>query len=583
MISNLWKTFTESPVGLWLQGTPYGQWVMIVGVLALMGTFVGGVSSWIGGGNRGLKEFFGVIRRGITDLLLVTPRRILALATLTARESIRRKALWVGAVFLILFMFAGWFIGDSSEAAPAKLYISFVMTTIRWMLLPVTVLLACWGLPADIKDRSLHTVVTKPVRRSEVVLGRILGYVFVVSLLLLVVSAVGYAWVLRVVPARSQRQLISRVPLYGGLGMLNDKGERTEIKDGHEVEFQGINVGDLLDYRRFISGGTKERAIWEFPGVNAADFPGEEDVRLEYTFEAFRSYKGDINTEIEFSVFLVNEKTKLRVPAGVFPVNEFSSEVVHDLVKTVDETDEDGKKTTKTIVKTENLISIPRTVGYTDGGVAKTADLFKDLVNQGVIRIEIACLDSQQYLGVHQSDLFLRLPDRSFAAGYWKSIFVTWLLLVLVVTIATTSSCILKGPVATLATSGLLVLGGFFKEDLIDRLGKYYFRTGEVVGGGSVEAFYRIVTGMNQSSPLDESLSKRVIEKLDAGVYAMLYLAQNIIPDLRYFDAGFYTSTGFDVPWATCILPSLVVTLGFFIPAYIIGYFGLQVRELEAK
>ncbi len=61
----------------------------------------------------------------------------------------------------MLFMFAGWFIGDTTDATPAKNYISFVMTTVRWMLLPVAVLLSCWGLPADIRDRSLHTVVTK--------------------------------------------------------------------------------------------------------------------------------------------------------------------------------------------------------------------------------------------------------------------------------------------------------------------------------------------------------------------------------------------------------------------------------------
>ena len=311
---------------------PLVRWVVVVCVLALIGSFVGAVSSWIGGGNRGLAGFFGVVRRGLSDLLFVSPRRVFALATLTARESVRRKALWVGAVFLVLFMFAGWFIGDTSDTTPAKPYISFVMTTIRWMLLPVAVLLACWGLPADIKDRSLHTVVTKPVRRSEVVLGRIGGYVFVVSLLLLVVGAVGYAWVRRVVPERSQRQLISRVPVYGFLRMLDEQGE----------QFEGVNVGDLLDMRRFIQGGTKERAVWQFRNLKASDFPGDQDVRLEYTFEAFRSYKGDIDTEIEFSVFLVNPKTNLRVPAGVLPVNEFSSEVVHDLA--------DGQ--------TENLISL---------------------------------------------------------------------------------------------------------------------------------------------------------------------------------------------------------------------------------
>lgn len=536
---------------------PVVQWLIVVCVLALIGGFVGSVSSWIGSGTRGLLSFCGVVGRGFGDLLLVTPRRIFAIATLTARESIRRKALWVGAVFLVLFMFASWFIGDTSETTPAKPYISFVMTTIRWMLLPVAVLLACWGLPADIRDRSLHTVVTKPVRRSEVVLGRIGGYVFVVTILLLVVSAVGYAWVRRVVPERSQRQLVSRVPVFGGLIMLNEQGE----------QFEGINVGDLLDVRRFIQGGTKERAVWEFRNLDAANFPADQDVRLEYAFEAFRSYKGDIDTEIEFSATLVNDTTKLRVPVGVHPVNEFSTEVVHDLAEG----------------QTENLISIPRTISYTEGETSKTADLFKDLVNGGVLRLEIACLDASQYLGVNPGDLFVRLPDRSFAVGYWKTIFTIWLLLVLIVTIGTTASCILKGPVATLATFGLLVLGSFLKDGLVKRLHDYFTPDGHVIGGGSVEALYRLVLQMNETSPLDDSLGRRVIETLDAGVYAMLFLAQYIIPDVRTFDAAVYSANGFDVPFATCLLPSILITLGFFIPAYVIGYFGLQVRELEAK
>ena len=98
-----------------------------------------------------------------------------------------------------------------------------------------------------------------------------------------------------------------------------------------------------------------------------------------------------------------------------------------------------------------------------------------------------------------------------------------------------------------------------------------------------MEAFYRLVTGLNESTPLDESITKTVIETLDSGVYAMLYLAQYVIPDISVFDASIYLANGFDVPLATCVLPSLLITLGFFIPAYIIGYFGLQIRELEAK
>ncbi|MFO1008369.1 MAG: hypothetical protein U0929_20585 [Planctomycetaceae bacterium] len=537
---------------------PAVQWALTMCVLAVIGIFVGGVSSLMGGGKRGLTEFFGVIGRAFSDLIFVSPKRIFALATLTTRESVRRKALWIGAVFLVLFMFAGWFIGDSDDTTPAKAYISFVITTIRWMLLPLAVLLSCWGLPADIKDRSLHTVVTKPVRRSEVVLGRIAGYTFVITAILLAVSVVGYAWILRVVPARSQRQLIARVPKFGGMRLLDQNGDL----------FTGVNVGDLLDLRRFIAGGTKEVAIWQFQGLKESDFPNGQDLRMEYAFEAFRSYKGDVATQIEFSVDLVNPKTNLRVRAGVQPVNEFSSEVAHDLKEN----------------QTENLILIPHEISYLDGETPKTANLFKDLVDNGTLNVEIKCLDAGQYLGVNVVDLFVRLPDRSFSVGYWKTIFVTWLMLVLIITIGTTSSCILKGPVATLATFGLLILGAFLKSGLNMRLATYYSDGGEVVGGGSVEAFYRLVTGMNESTPLDESITKTVIETLDAGVYAMLYLAQYVIPYITvFFESSTFLANGFDIPWYGNLLPSLLITLGFFVPAYIIGYFGLQIRELEAK
>lgn len=574
-ISKLLKAINENPTFVGIMMNPFGRWAVVLTVLALMACFVGLTGSWISDGKRGVKNFLGIVSRGLADLILVVPRRIFAIATLTARESVRRKALWVGAVFLVLFMFAGWFIGDTTEATPAKNYISFVMTTIRWMLLPVAVLLSCWGLPADIRDRSLHTVVTKPVRRSEVVLGRIGGYVAVVSALLLVVAAVGYLWILRIVPERSQRQLISRVPMYfSNFNLL--AGDGTDIDPQTGQRFEGRNVGDLRDYRRFIEGGTKERIVWQFQNVTPQALSAEQMLRLEYRFEAFRSYKGDVASEIEFSAVLLNPTTNQRVTLGTYPVNEFSSEVVHDLAVY----DENGQKKEE---KTENLIMIPTSIPYVDEqNNPKSADLFKDLVDKGSLTVEIGCLDASQYLGANPKDLFVRLPDRSFASTYWKAIFVLWLLMVLIVTIGTTASCFLKGPVSTLATFGLLILGSFLKVSLLKRLSDYYGK-GEVLGGGSIEAFYRIITGMNESTPLDNSLTKRMIEGMDAAVYGMLYIAQYMIPNISFFDSAQYAANGFDVSWNSCLLPSLLITVGFFIPAYIVGYFGLQVRELEAK
>ena len=136
----------------------------------------------------------------------MSPRRIGAIASLTAKESIRRQDILVGLVFVLLFMFAGWFLHGTDIDTPAKPYISFALTAIRWLIIPVALLLSCWGLPADIKVRSLHTVVTKPVRRSEVVLGRMLGYGAVMTIGVVIMGVVGYIWILRSVPSRRKRR-----------------------------------------------------------------------------------------------------------------------------------------------------------------------------------------------------------------------------------------------------------------------------------------------------------------------------------------------------------------------------------------
>src|SRR4029450_2123613 len=137
------------------------------------------------------------IAGGVQDLLGTSPRRCLALTQLTFREALRRKTLWVFAVFAVLFLFAGWFLSNVTPDADlqVKNYVSFVLKTISWLILPVALLLACWGLPEEIKARSLHTVGTKPVRRHEIVLGRILGYCAIGGLVLAGMAGVGFIWI----------------------------------------------------------------------------------------------------------------------------------------------------------------------------------------------------------------------------------------------------------------------------------------------------------------------------------------------------------------------------------------------------
>ena len=59
-----------------------------------------------------------------------------------------------------------------------------------------------------------------------------------------------------------------------------------------------------------------------------------------------------------------------------------------------------------------------------------------------------------------------------------------------------------------------------------------------------------------------------------------------VIPNFNYYDSTKYVANGFDVPWNTidaALLPGIATTVGYLIPCIVLGYFSLQVRELEAK
>ena len=130
------------------------------------------------------------------DLTHTSPRRVWALARLAIQESIRRRVVVVFAVFILILLFAGWFL-DPGSIDPARLYLGFVLTATSYLVLLLALFLSSLSLPTDIKNRTLHTVVTKPVRASEVVLGRIVGFTAVATLLLLVMGAISYVFVVR--------------------------------------------------------------------------------------------------------------------------------------------------------------------------------------------------------------------------------------------------------------------------------------------------------------------------------------------------------------------------------------------------
>lgn len=476
------------------------------------------------------------VRQGVIDFFSISARRIWAIALLTVKEAIRRKALLVFGVFAALMMFAGWFLdSDLSPDLQVKNAVSFALTTVSWLTVPVVLLLSCWGIPEDIRLRSMHTVVTKPVRRNEIVIGRILGFSVISALIISVMGVVGYIWILRQMP--SNASLICRVPVYGKLSFLDREGNPAD---------KGINTGDIWEFRSYIEGGTRSAALYDFP----IDAPVDR-IKVESRFEAFRTHKGRIGQSLLIRYVLVNPTKELRVPLESFEIAEFGLNE-RDIERQISFYDEDKKAN-------------------------RTVDLFDDLVDQKRLRIEVQCMDGQQYLGMSRPDMFIRLPDRSFAVGYLKAIMGTFLLAVFLVSIGVTSSTFVKGPVSTLLTFSVLIVGQGFREFMLKLI------TGEQKGGGPLESWYRLVKHMNDTSGLPENIGMDLMTGIDKVLLGGLWLMQHLIPDLTAYSMSPYVANGFDVPWDVAMTRCIAMTVGYLIPCLVVGYYSLTLRELEAK
>ncbi|MEX0867590.1 MAG: PDZ domain-containing protein, partial [Pirellulales bacterium] len=294
----------------WLFGGPdtsaaivmFGGVVLVVSLLAL---FIGWLSAvFRHGPGRGTALVVGSVSGGLNDLIRISPRRIYGLAWLAAREAFRRRIWVVLVIFALILMFAGWFLNPNTDS-PAQLYLSFVLTSTTFLVLLLALFLSVFSLPNDIKNKTIYTVATKPVRASEIVLGRVLGFSAVGTLFLLAMAAASYLFVatsLRhthelldedLIAVREQGEIVA----YTGL-TSNEKNHRHEVtidlRDfspgltageaaadgglridyvGYSAADAGIRVGDVLlevDGKSVESGAATESLLLGMAGSEVA-------------------------------------------------------------------------------------------------------------------------------------------------------------------------------------------------------------------------------------------------------------------------------------------------------------------------
>lgn len=170
----------------------------IVLAAAVLGVFFGYlVASFRHGPFEAFYVVSQVIGQAIPDFLYTSPRRVWAIARLAIKEAFRRKVILVTfGIFATTLLFGGWFMNASTEH-PERIYINFVLWGTQLLVLLMGMLISSFSLPEDIKNKTIYTVVTKPVRPTEIVIGRILGFGLLGTGLLALMALVSFFFVWR--------------------------------------------------------------------------------------------------------------------------------------------------------------------------------------------------------------------------------------------------------------------------------------------------------------------------------------------------------------------------------------------------
>lgn len=603
------------------------QGVVLIILAIVLGLLVAYV---ISSARYGPGEGFYAVARAVRDFLTVDlpgtrPARIFALGRLAFKEAIRRRVLFVIGLFVVILLLAGWFLNPESDD-PARLYISFVLTATNYLMLALALFISAFSLPQDIENRTIYTIVTKPVRATEIVLGRMLGFVAVGTVMLVPMGLASYIFVkrgldhshLEVVEAeeidgrivgktdyvrkhfhtfsiekgetqgltnfvRGHRhvvtrmddgsfsigdptgQLRARIPDYGEIQFYDRNGEPKEagidvgaerLNDGYGSagisRLIGVAKGNRKVEHGYVEGGTLGMAEFTFDNISEKRFPNE--IPIDLSIRAYRSFKGDIESGIRGSLTLKNPDTTAQTDPIEFTVEEYQ----------IDE------------------IALPLVRSGTDAmGETRDLNVFEDLVSEdGKLQILLKCEDSSQYLGVTKSGLYLRPAESSFGWNLTKAYISIWLQMTMVIAFGVMFSTFLSGPVAMVATA-VCVLLGFSAESIYDT--RHFIDSNIERGGGPIESLVRLVKQDAMTTQFDvEGVANTLIKSADAIIVYSMDAVATALPNLpRMVSTAEYAASGIDI-FSAVLARHCVATFGYCLLAFMISYFFLKSREIAA-
>jgi hypothetical protein len=516
------------------------------------------------------------------NLAFLRPRRIWAMARLSFKEAIRSRVLYAFSALLLVILFASWFVPYKPENQ-VRIYVEVLFWAMPILLLAAAAGLGAFSIPNDIRRQTIHTIVTKPVERFEIFLGRFVGFTGLMTLVLVVMATVSLLYVMRELdPAAEEESLKARDPLYG---VLNFRDPKENSND------KGISVGREWDYRSYIArsvpGIPPLAAVWDFRDIPRS-LGGRDKVRCEFSLDIYRTTKGQENRGV--SCRFVFETAHF--PKGNSPDRQPREEAYLKKKSELQSRGMGPDQAARELIREFGYFEEPAflVIDFHTQSIDVPGALFdKALEAQDAaaarggegpapLQVRVSVNSPSQYVGAARYDLYFRQddPDRgsdrwNFALNFYKGSAGLWMRLCLLAILALALSTYFSG-VISLAVAGVLYICGNWRD----------FVQGLAAGTapeGPTQALVRLLRREVGAGFVDDSTATRLALTSDAAFRWVFRRFLDLIPDVERFNLTSYVAEGFTISGVQLLL-ALGVLVGYVLPWVVLAYYLLRWREV---
>jgi ABC-type transport system involved in multi-copper enzyme maturation permease subunit len=212
-------------------------------------------------------------------------QQISVIARQTFREAVRNKILFVFIILGLTTICCSVFmpvVGDSSEKI--KIVESMCFRSITFFGTLAAILLSASSIPTDIENRVLGTVTTKPVQRTTIILGKIIGFIYIIGVLLTVMGGVSYALIKFTALKQSPQgnsELVARKQFDPDTLQITGESAR--------------KIGNVS----WIEGGGKGSSVWKFKGLYSKDRNDDLEIKAGFLVESKKRFARNIPINIK--------------------------------------------------------------------------------------------------------------------------------------------------------------------------------------------------------------------------------------------------------------------------------------------